>query len=102
MPLIDICSIDDIEPEEAMRFDHDGRTYAIFRNDREQFFCTSGLCTHEEVHLAEGLVMGNTVECPKHASIFDFTSGEAETPPACENLQTFVTRIVDGRVFAEI
>jgi 3-phenylpropionate/trans-cinnamate dioxygenase ferredoxin component len=88
MAWTDACSVDDIDPEEAIRFDHKGRTFAVFRNHQDEYYCTDGLCTHEQVHLADGLVMENTIECPKHASIFNFTTGEVETPPACENLRT--------------
>ncbi|RWL08840.1 MAG: Rieske family ferredoxin [Mesorhizobium sp.] len=102
MPWIDACAADDIEAEEAKRFDHGGRTFAIFRNDADEYFCTDGLCTHESIHLADGLVMGNTVECPKHASVFDFTTGDVETPPACENLKTYKTKVENGRVMIEI
>ena len=63
MPWIDACAADAIDEEEGVRFDRDGRTFAIFRNDADEYFCTDGLCTHEEVHLADGLVMENTVEC---------------------------------------
>lgn len=99
---IDACAADDIETEGVVRFDHNGRTYAIYRNHEDQFYCTDGLCTHEDVHLAGGLVMENTIECPKHASIFDFTSGEVETPPACEHLMTYRTAVDGGRVRIEI
>lgn len=102
MAWIDAGNVDEIEIEEAKRFDQGGRTFAIFRNDDGDFFCTDGLCTHEEVHLADGLVMGNTVECPKHASIFDFVSGEVETPPACDNLKTYAVKIEDGRIKIDI
>ena len=47
MPWIDACAADDIDAEEAKRFDHGGRTFAIFRNDADEYFCTDGLCTHE-------------------------------------------------------
>lgn len=99
---VDACAADDIDPEEARRLDHDGRTFAVFRNDADQYFCTDGLCTHEEVHLADGLVMENTVECPKHASIFDFATGEVETPPACEDLATYPVKVEGGRVMVQV
>ena len=102
MPWIDACAADAIDEEEGVRFDRNGRTFAIFRNDADEYFCTDGLCTHEEVHLADGLVMENTVECPKHSSIFDFTNGEVETPPACDDLKTYPTKVENGRVFVEI
>lgn len=99
---VNACSASDIAAESAKRFDHAGRTFAIFRNHRNEYFCTDGLCTHEAIHLADGLVMENTVECPKHSSIFDFKSGEVETPPACENLGTYPTKVESGRVLIEI
>ena len=102
MAWTDACACDDIEPEEALRFDQGGRTFAIFRNDQGDFFCTDGLCTHEDVHLSDGLVVENTVECPKHASIFNVETGEVETPPACENLKVYNTKVTDGRVFVDI
>ena len=102
MPWIDACGVGDIEEESGIRFDHGGRTFAIFCNDRLEYYCTDGLCTHEDVHLADGLVMENTVECPKHASVFDFTTGEVETPPACENLRTYSVKVEDGRVFIDL
>jgi 3-phenylpropionate/trans-cinnamate dioxygenase ferredoxin subunit len=102
MPWIDACATDDIEAEEVIRFDHAGRTFAIYRGPADDFFCTDGLCTHEEVHLADGLVMGYSIECPKHASMFDYRTGEVETPPACEDLHTYATRVENGRVMIEI
>lgn len=99
---IDACATEDIAAEDVIRFDHGGRTFIIVRNHRDEYFCTDGLCTHEEVHLADGMVVENTIECPKHSSIFDITTGEVETPPACENLRTYRTRVENGRVLVEI
>jgi 3-phenylpropionate/trans-cinnamate dioxygenase ferredoxin subunit len=102
MAWIDACSTDDIDAEDVIRFDHGGRTFAIYRNHEDGYFCTDGLCTHEDIHLADGLVMENTIECPKHSSIFDFTTGEVETPPACNNLHCYQTKVEGGRVLVDI
>ena len=102
MAWIDACSTDDIDAEDVIRFDHGGRTFAIYRNHEDGYFCTDGLCTHEDIHLADGLVMENTIECPKHSSIFDFTTGEVETPPACNNLHCYKTKVESGRVLVDI
>lgn len=102
MAWIDACSTADIAAEEALRFDHEGKTFAIYRNHRDEYFCTDGLCTHEDIHLADGLVVENTIECPKHSSIFNFTTGEVETPPACENLHCYKVKVDGGRIYIEI
>lgn len=102
MPWIDACATDDIEAEDVIRFDHAGRTYIIVRDHEDNYYCTDGLCTHEEIHLADGLVVENTIECPKHSSIFNLATGEVETPPACENLHTYKTRAEGGRVMIDL
>jgi 3-phenylpropionate/trans-cinnamate dioxygenase ferredoxin component len=61
---IDTVAIDEIEPEDVIRWDHGGHTYAIYRTDDDAFFASDGLCTHEGVHLADGLLQGHLIECP--------------------------------------
>jgi len=92
------CQLEDIEQEGAIRFDHGGRSYAIYRGPDDSVYCTAGLCTHETVHLADGLVMDFVVECPKHSGAFDYRTGEAIRLPACVNLQTHPAEVVDGEV----
>jgi 3-phenylpropionate/trans-cinnamate dioxygenase ferredoxin subunit len=98
----DACGVNDIEEEDVIRFDHGGKTYIIVRDHEDNYYCSDGLCTHEDVHLSDGLVVEATIECPKHASIFDVSNGEVETPPACENLRTYPTKVEDGRVFVAV
>ena len=102
MPWIDACATDDVDAEDVRRFDHGGRTFIIVRNHEDAYFCTDGMCTHEDVHLCDGLVVENTIECPKHSSIFNVTNGEVETPPACETLRTYPTRVEGGRVLVSL
>ncbi|AQQ20428.1 MULTISPECIES: MocE family 2Fe-2S type ferredoxin [Burkholderia] len=99
---INACSAGDIENEGVIRFDHAGRTFAIVRSPDDEYFCTDGLCSHEAVHLADGLVMDYVIECPKHSGEFDYRSGEAVRAPACRNLKVYSTRVEDGRVFVEV
>ncbi|MEO1109938.1 MAG: MocE family 2Fe-2S type ferredoxin [Pseudomonadota bacterium] len=89
------CTRDDIETEDLIRFDHGSRTFAVYRSPDDEFFCTDGLCTHEEVHLADGLVLDHLIECPAHNGQFDYRTGEAVRSPACVNLKTYPVRI-DG------
>lgn len=98
MPWIDACATSDIEAEDVIRFDHGDRTFVIIRDHQDGYYCTDGLCTHEDVHLSDGLVVEATIECPKHSSIFNCQTGEVETPPACENLCTYPVRITGDRI----
>ena len=99
---IEACEADEIEEEDVMRFDHAGRTFAIYRSPDDQFFATDGLCTHEKVHLADGLVMDDIIECPKHNGRFNYKTGEAKGAPVCVNLKTYPVKVDAGKVFIQI
>ena len=99
---VDACAADDIDAEDVIRFDHAGKTFAIYRSDDDKYFATDGLCTHEKVHLADGLVMGSIIECPKHNGRFDYRTGAAKGAPVCVNLATWPVKVEGGRVFLKI
>lgn len=98
---IDVCALDDIDDEDVLRFDHTGRTYAIYRYD-DKVYATDGLCTHEKIHLADGLVMEHVIECPKHNGRFDIRDGRALGAPVCVNLRTWPTRVENGHIQIQI
>lgn len=99
---IEIGSVDDIEAEDVIRFDHGERTFAVYRSPDGEFFATDGFCTHERMHLAEGLVMDEIVECPKHNGRFNYKTGAAMGAPACIDLQTYPVRVESGKVYVRI
>ena len=99
---VDACAPDDIEEEDVLRFDHEGLTLALYRLADDRFFATAGLCTHEKVHLANGLVMGRVIECPKHNGRFDIPTGQAKGAPACIDLKTYPVRVEAGRVLVDL
>ena len=96
------CATDDIDQEDVIRFDHAGQTYAIYHSPDGKFYCTDGMCSHEKVHLCDGLVMDHLIECPKHNGQFDYRTGEAKRSPVCINLKTYPTRVEGDRVFIQV
>ena len=96
------CNTNDVELEDLIRFDFEDRTFAIYRSPDDNFFCTDGLCTHEQVHLEDGLVMGDIIECPMHNGRFNYKTGEAKRAPACENLKTFPVKVENDEVFIQV
>jgi len=95
---IEACAVDDIEEEDVLRFDHGGRSFAIYRSPDNEFFATDGFCTHQRTHLADGLVIGDTIECPKHNGRFNYRTGQAKGAPVCVDLETYPVRVVGGKV----
>lgn len=98
---IRVCKVDDIQEEDLVRFDYDGHTYAIY-NTEQGFFATDGLCTHEEQHLEDGIVIGTVIECPLHQGRFDIPTGKALSAPVCIDLQTYDVKTEDGEVYIRL
>ncbi|HEX9903433.1 MAG TPA: MocE family 2Fe-2S type ferredoxin [Propylenella sp.] len=96
------CGADDIEEEDVTRFEHAGRSFAIYRSPEDQYYATDGLCTHEQFHLTDGLVMDDIIECPKHNGRFNYKTGEAKGAPACVNLKTYPVKVEEGTVYINL
>jgi 3-phenylpropionate/trans-cinnamate dioxygenase ferredoxin subunit len=94
----DVCAVDDIEPEDLREIEDGGKVYVVYRTP-SGFFASSGLCTHEGVRLADGVVLGEIIECPRHQGHFHIPSGEARRAPARRSLRTYPTKVAQGRVY---
>jgi 3-phenylpropionate/trans-cinnamate dioxygenase ferredoxin component len=98
---IEVAALDDVDDEDVMRFDHAGKTYAVYRY-QNKVYASDGLCTHEQVHLCDGLVQEHVIECPKHNGRFDIRDGRALGAPVCVNLKTYPAKVQDGQIFIEL
>ena len=96
-----VWTTDNVDVEDIIRFDHNDKTYCIYRLD-DGYFATDGMCTHEAVHLEDGLVMDGEIECPMHQGIFDIKSGKAISPPACDDLKTYPVKVENDQVYISI
>jgi len=95
---IEVCAGHLLEKAQVIRFDHERKTYAIYRTADGSVYATAGLCTHGGVHLAEGLLRGQWIECRKHNGCFDITDGSPRRAPACDALRTYAVRERDGNI----
>jgi 3-phenylpropionate/trans-cinnamate dioxygenase ferredoxin subunit len=99
---IEVCTADEIDEEDVLRFDHGGHSYAVYRSPEDEYFATDGLCTHEKVHLADGLVMNHIIECPKHNGRFNYKTGAAVGAPVCVNLKTYAVKVEGDTVYIQL
>ena len=96
-----VGTADNIEVEDIIRFDHNDKTFCVYKLE-DGFYATDGMCTHEAVHLEDGLVMDNEIECPMHQGVFDIKTGEAISPPACDDLKTYPVKVEDNNIYIQI
>ena len=96
------CKKEEIEVEDLIRFDFENKTFAIYCSPNEEYFCTDGICTHENVHLEDGLVMDDIIECPMHNGQFNYKTGKAVRSPACDDLKTYELKVIEDDIYIDI
>ena len=89
---VKVCAMSDLESDDVLRFDFGSSSYAVYRTE-SGCYASDGWCTHEQAHLADGLVLEDVIECPLHNGRFHIPTGKALNPPVCVNLRTYPTRI---------
>ena len=88
----DGCAIEVILGEEVI---------AVFRLG-DDYYATSGICTHAYARLSEGYVEDDVIECPYHGGSFDIRTGRALTAPCTRDLKTYPLRIEGDAILVEI
>ncbi len=83
-------------------FKHKRKEYAVFRLE-DGIYCTDNVCSHEYSPLAEGMIVGADVYCPKHGSRFDIKTGAVKDLPATRPVRTFPVRRDDnGDIYIQV
>ena len=96
-----VCDKDKIDFEDLIRFDYGDKTFCVY-NIKDGFFATDGICTHEEVHLEDGLVTDDEIECPMHQGIFNIKTGEVIQDPPCVALKTYDVKVEGDKIYLKI
>jgi MocE subfamily Rieske [2Fe-2S] domain protein len=87
---------------DVIRLDHGRKTYAIGRDEAGAFYATDGICTHGNTHLADGLIKGGTIECPKHNGRYNLADGSPARAPVCRGVCTYPVENRHGRLFLNV
>jgi 3-phenylpropionate/trans-cinnamate dioxygenase ferredoxin component len=97
---IDVCPEAEL-PEGSMKLVEtpDGEKIGVF-NCGGELYAIEDRCSHDDGPLAEGEFDASTctVECPRHGSLFDLTTGKPKTLPAFQPVETYEVSVEDGTV----
>ena len=94
-----LCSVDDLVPGQARRFDTAGHRIALVRGG-EDFYAIGDRCSHANFSLSEGEVLPEEleIECWKHGSTFSLTTGQPQSLPATKPVPVYEVEVRDGDV----
>jgi nitrite reductase (NADH) small subunit len=97
-----VCQTDDLPLGESKMVKVDGQLIGLF-NVNGEFLAVSNECPHAGASLAHGTFEGEVVNCRIHHWKFCLRSGRYLDQDKPEfNAQTFVTRVVDGKVLVSL
>jgi 3-phenylpropionate/trans-cinnamate dioxygenase ferredoxin component len=99
-----VCSTAEVPSGEARRFAVDGREVAVVNLGDDGFRAVDAVCSHEHYYLDEGDVDPDdeTIECPKHGSLFDVNTGTPRGLPATKPVDVFAVTVTDDDVWIEV
>jgi MocE subfamily Rieske [2Fe-2S] domain protein len=99
---IAVCAAGELRRADVRRLDYGKKTYAVYRDEDGNLYATDGLCTHGNVHLANGLVKDRQIECSKHNGRFHLVDGSPARPPICRALATYPVEERGGQIVINI
>ena len=98
---VEIGQLETLPRERGIRVTVGETVVAMFRIG-DEVFAVGDVCSHAEASLAEGEVYDKAVECPRHGSEFDLTTGEPLSLPATRPVPVYPVSVEDGTVYLSL
>ena len=92
-----VLSASDLADDKPTRATHDGVPILLVRRG-ERLFAMAETCSHFSGPLSEGKLVGDSIECPYHASRFALEDGRVVNGPAVHSQPCLEIRIRDGQI----
>ena len=102
--LVEVGRTTDVPEGEARRFVADRIEVAVANVGNGVFLAVDDVCSHAEASLSEGEVDldDETIECPRHGSVFDLRSGKPKALPATLPVLTFPVKVEGDVIMIEL
>ena len=101
------CNVADLEPGNLVQSyltatDGIEVPVAVARTDDGEFYAINDICSHGEVSLSEGEIIGCEVECWAHGARFDLRTGAVTELPAMDPVPAYPIRVDGERVLVDV
>jgi 3-phenylpropionate/trans-cinnamate dioxygenase ferredoxin subunit len=102
--LVEVGRTTDVPEGEVRRFVANRIEIAVANLGEGIFLAVDDICSHAEASLSEGEVDvdDETIECPRHGSVFDLRSGRPRSLPATLPVVTFTVKVEGDALLIEL
>ncbi len=97
LEFVTVATVGEIGNGQRKLVDVDGEPLAVF-NIAGQYFAIGDVCSHDDGPVAEGILDGTEIECPRHGAHFDLQTGKALTLPAVVDIPAYPVRVVGDEI----
>ena len=98
---IEIASTKDVTQGKMMGVEKNGKALLIANVDGT-YHAIGNICTHMGCKLSDGTLIGDTVQCVCHGSIFNLKTGAVEQGPAEKPEPSFSLRVDGDKILADL
>jgi 3-phenylpropionate/trans-cinnamate dioxygenase ferredoxin subunit len=101
--IIEVCPVSELPPGDKRLVEWEDLKIGVF-NCAGTFYAIENRCSHDDGSLIEGTFdqQACTIECPRHGSLFDVSTGKPKTLPAYVPVDTFAVIIEDETIKLEV
>ena len=96
-----IARIEEVPVGTGLKVEVAGHRIALFRVG-DDVYGIGDRCSHAEASLSEGELFDEMVECPRHGSEFDVTTGTPHSLPATQPVPVYEIIRQDGDLYVEV
>jgi len=98
---VPVGRLTELEDTPLLGFTIRGREVLLARHGNT-WSAIGNVCTHEHCLLSNGRIIGESVQCPCHGSMFSLRTGEAKHWPATDPVPVYPVAVRGGEVFIEV
>jgi nitrite reductase/ring-hydroxylating ferredoxin subunit len=96
---IEIASIKDLKPGEMTGIEKENKSILV-ANVNGSYYAIGNICTHMGCNISDGILNGETVQCPCHNSSFNLKTGAVIKGPAKNPEPSYSIRIDGEKILA--
>lgn len=98
---VTVARLEDIKEGKPHCVEVEGKSLSVFKVG-DNFYVTTGICTHAGGPICLGEIINGVVTCPWHGSQFEVSTGKVVRGPAESPLKIYKTRVNDAFLEADL
>lgn len=98
---VQVSTLEELPPGSVRPVETGSERVALVNVDG-QIYAIEDQCSHQDLPLSGGELIGTELECPFHGARFDVCTGRAKCLPAIRPVRTFETEVRDGGIFLKL